>query len=76
MIHQKLIEIQKSVRALQRDAKAYNYNYVSGDKLQVVDIPCGYTHNIENVGDGDMVTVMWANEAFDPAHPDTFALPV
>lgn len=33
MIHQKLIEIQKSVRALQRDAKAYNYNYVSGDKL-------------------------------------------
>lgn len=33
MIRQKLIEIQKSVRALQRDAKAYNYNYVSGDKL-------------------------------------------
>ena len=50
--------------------------HVSGDKLQVVDIPCGYTHNIENVGSGDMVTVMWANEAFDPNHPDTFALPV
>ena len=50
--------------------------HVSGDKLQVVDIPCGYTHNIENVGSGDMVTVMWANEAFDPSHPDTFALPV
>ena len=50
--------------------------HVSGDKLQVVDIPCGYTHNIENVGDGDMVTVMWANEAFDPDRPDTFALPV
>lgn len=33
MIQQKLLEIQKSVRALQRDAKAYNYNYVSGDKL-------------------------------------------
>lgn len=33
MIHKKLLEIQKSVRALQRDAKAYNYNYVSGDKL-------------------------------------------
>ena len=49
---------------------------VSGDKLQVVDIPCGYTHNIENVGDGEMVTVMWANEAFDPDRPDTFALPV
>ena len=49
---------------------------VSGDKLQVVDIPCGYTHNIENVGQGDMVTVMWANEAFDPQRPDTFFLPV
>ena len=45
---------------------------VSGDRLQVVDIPCGYTHNIENIGDGEMVTVMWANEAFDPENPDTF----
>lgn len=50
--------------------------HVSGDKLQVVDIPCGYTHNIENTGSGDLVTVMWANEAFDPDHPDTFYLPV
>lgn len=33
MIHKKLLEIQKSVRALQKDAKAYNYDYVSGDKL-------------------------------------------
>ena len=45
---------------------------VSGDHLQVVDIPCGYTHNIENIGDGEMVTVMWANEALDPENPDTF----
>lgn len=50
--------------------------HVSGQKLQVVDIPCGYTHNIENVGSEDMVTVMWANECFDPDHPDTFYLPV
>lgn len=49
---------------------------VSGERLQVVDIPCGYTHNIENVGEGEMVTVMWANEAFDPDRPDTFYLPV
>ena len=45
---------------------------VSGDKLEVLDIPPGYTHNIENVGDTDMVTVMWANEAFDSEKPDTF----
>ena len=50
--------------------------HVSGDKLEVVDIPCGYTHNIENVGTEDMVTVMWSNEAFDPDHPDTFFEPV
>ncbi len=46
--------------------------FVSGEKLEVVDIPPGYTHNIENLGDTDMVTVMWASEAFDPQKPDTF----
>lgn len=45
---------------------------VSGDKLEVVDIPVGYTHNITNIGTGDLVTVMWTNEAFDKEHPDTF----
>lgn len=49
---------------------------VSGDVFQVVDIPPGYTHNIENTGDTDMITLMWANEVFDPQHPDTFRLPV
>ena len=49
---------------------------VSGDKLEVVRIPPGYTHNIVNVGDTDMVTVMWANEVFDPKNPDTFRLEV
>lgn len=46
--------------------------HVSGDKLEVVDIPTGYTHNIENLGDTDMVTFMWANECFDPNRPDTY----
>jgi UDP-2-acetamido-2,6-beta-L-arabino-hexul-4-ose reductase len=50
--------------------------FVSGEKLEVVDIPVGYTHNIENLGDIDMVTVMWANEYFDPEKPDTFFLEV
>lgn len=45
--------------------------HVSGDKLQVLDIPPGYTHNIENLGTTDMVTVMWANEKFDKDNPDT-----
>jgi len=46
--------------------------YVSGDKLEVVDIPPGYTHNIENLGSDDMVTVMWVNEPFDKDSPDTY----
>lgn len=46
--------------------------FVSGEKLQVVDIPVGYTHNIENVGDTDLVTIMWVNEPFNPSQPDTF----
>lgn len=50
--------------------------YVSGEKIEVVDIPCGYTHNIENLGDSDMVTIMWCNECFDPEKPDTYFLEV
>lgn len=50
--------------------------HVNGDELTVVDIPTGYTHSITNEGDEDMVTVMWANEAFDPDRPDTFYEPV
>jgi UDP-2-acetamido-2,6-beta-L-arabino-hexul-4-ose reductase len=57
------------------EEKVYEY-FVSGDKLEVVDIPVGYTHNIENLGNTDMVTVMWVNEVFDPERPDTFFLPV
>lgn len=50
--------------------------FVSGDQLEVVDIPTGYTHSIVNLGHTDMVTFMWANECFDPAKPDTYYLEV
>lgn len=50
--------------------------FVSGEKIEVVDIPVGYTHNIENLGTTDMVTVMWVNEPFDPNTPDTYFLEV
>jgi len=45
---------------------------VSGKKLEVVDIPPGYTHSITNVGSSDMVTLIWCNECFDAGKPDTF----
>lgn len=50
--------------------------FVSGEELEVVDIPVGYTHNIENLGNTEMVTVMWVNEPFNPNEPDTFFLEV
>jgi UDP-2-acetamido-2,6-beta-L-arabino-hexul-4-ose reductase len=50
--------------------------FVGGDKLEVVDIPPGYTHNIENLGETDMVTIIWANEPFNPDKPDTIFLEV
>jgi dTDP-4-dehydrorhamnose 3,5-epimerase-like enzyme/histidinol phosphatase-like PHP family hydrolase len=64
------------IRFRKIDEKEIHEYYVSGDKLEVVDIPVGYTHNIENLGDTDMVTIMWANEAFDLDKPDTYFLPV
>ena len=50
---------------------------VSGDRIQSVIMLPGYTHNIINLSDTeDLVTVMYCNEIFDPAHPDTFGDPV
>lgn len=50
---------------------------VSGDKIEAVHMLPGYTHNIINLSETEnLVTVMWANEAFDPGHPDTFFEPV
>lgn len=49
---------------------------VNGNELQVVDIPTGYTHSIVNLGETDLVTVMWVNESFNPNKPDTHYLEV
>lgn len=49
---------------------------VHGEEFKVVDIPTGYTHSIENVGQGELVTLFWASEIFDPARPDTEFLKV
>lgn len=50
---------------------------VSGDQIRAVHMLPGYTHNIINLSDTEnLVTVMWANELFDPNHPDTFFEPI
>jgi len=45
---------------------------VSGGKFQVLEIPPGYTHSIENVGSGELVTLFWASQVFDKDYPDTY----
>ena len=50
---------------------------VSGERLQAVHMLPGYTHSITNLSETEnLVTLMWANEFFDPAQPDTFSEPV
>lgn len=50
---------------------------VSGERIQAIHMLPGYTHNITNLSEKEnLVTIMWANEIFDPNHPDTFFEPV
>lgn len=49
---------------------------VSGKDFKVVDIPPGYTHSIQNIGKGELITLFWASEVFNPKNPDTYTLNV
>ena len=50
---------------------------VSGERIEAVHMLPGYTHNIINMSEtDDLVTLMWANESFNPDRPDTYFLPV
>lgn len=48
----------------------------SGAKAEIVETVPGWTHDITNVGNEEMIVMLWANEIFDRAHPDTYALPL
>ena len=50
--------------------------HVSGEKIEIIDIPPGCTHNIINEGTDDLVVVMWANEIFHSEKPDTYFMKV
>ena len=53
------------------------YYEVSGEKIEAVHMIPGWTHNIINLSDTEnLVTLMWANELFNPDRPDTFYEPV
>lgn len=65
------LEVQSSEFKVQGSEGVIEYR-VRGEEFRVVDIPPGYTHSIENVGDGELVTLFWANQVFDPEKPDTY----
>ncbi|MBO5120281.1 MAG: NAD-dependent epimerase/dehydratase family protein [Bacilli bacterium] len=53
------------------------YEFIVDDSdIKVVTIPVGYTHNIENIGDDEMILAIWCNELFDKEKPDTYFKPV
>lgn len=51
--------------------ESYSFE-VSDENIQIVTIPVGYTHNIENIGDDEMILAIWCNELFDKENPDTY----
>ncbi|RMI00374.1 UDP-2-acetamido-2,6-beta-L-arabino-hexul-4-ose reductase [Stutzerimonas nitrititolerans] len=50
--------------------------FTTGDQPEIVETVPGWTHDITNVGDDEMIVMLWANEIFDREHPDTYARPV
>jgi len=77
--HEKFIVVSGEgvIRFRQADGSVDVITYqVSGKQPAIVDIPPGYTHSIENTGSIPMITLMWANETFNPSDPDTYPMPV
>lgn len=64
------------IRFRKIDSDAVLEYTISGDEFRVLDIPPGYTHSIENVGQDELITLFWACEPFDPERPDTYFNPV
>jgi UDP-2-acetamido-2,6-beta-L-arabino-hexul-4-ose reductase len=48
--------------------------YLNSENMEVIDIPPGYSHNIENIDSSDLVFIIWCNEIFDKDNPDTYTL--
>jgi UDP-2-acetamido-2,6-beta-L-arabino-hexul-4-ose reductase len=67
-----VLEGEAVIRFRHIDKKNIIEYSVSGNKYQVVDIPPGYIHSIENVGSNVLVTLFWVSEIFDPEKPDTY----
>ena len=50
--------------------------FTSGEQAEIVETVPGWTHDVTNIGNDELIVMLWANEIFDREHPDTYALPV
>jgi len=71
-----VVEGDAVIRLRRIDGEEVIEHRVSGSEFRVVDIPPGFTHNITNIGSGELVTLFWASEIFDMNKPDTIYLNV
>lgn len=71
-----VIQGQAAIRFRKIDEEKVIEYIVDGEKPQVLDIPPGYTHSIENIGQDEVITLFWSNEMFNPEKPDTYFLEV
>lgn len=71
-----VVDGEAEINFRQLDSKDKISYKVRGKELKVVDIPAGYTHSITNIGRGDLITLFWADEIFNPKDPDTHYLEV
>ncbi|NTV06486.1 MAG: SDR family oxidoreductase [Chlorobiaceae bacterium] len=71
-----VVEGDAVIRFRQIDGIEVTEHRVSGKEFKVVDIPPGYTHHITNIGTGELVTLFWASEIFNPEKADTYFLKV
>lgn len=67
-----VIEGQGKIRLRDRDSGKIKEHIVTGQELEVVEMPINWTHSIENIGENEMKLIVWTNEVFNPNDPDTF----
>jgi UDP-2-acetamido-2,6-beta-L-arabino-hexul-4-ose reductase len=67
-----VIEGKAKIRLRNRNNNEIEESDVSGDAPEIIEMKINWTHNIQNVGNGEMKLLVWANEVFNPDDPDTF----
>lgn len=67
-----VIEGKAKIRLRDRETGEIKEYFVSGDTPEIIDMPINWTHNITNIGYGEMKLLVWVNEVFDTEDPDTY----